>query len=117
MRESNQMANPGASEADINRMTADDMSAYRARVGGPTPLFSIPFGDAEGRVWLPAWHPGAQREGVSYYTIISADGEWLGRVEAPPRLRILDVAGGLVLGAQLDDMDVESVVVHELDGS
>jgi len=41
----------------------------------------------------------------------------LGAVEAPPRFRILDVAGGLVLGVQLDDMDVENVVVYELVGN
>ena len=117
MRDGNQMANPGASVAEINQMTADDMSVYRARVGGAMPLFSRLFGDAEGRVWLPSWRLGAAREGAAAYTVISADGEWLGRVEAPPRLRILDVAGGLVLGAQLDDMDVESAAVYELDGS
>ena len=117
MRESNQMANPDASEARINEMTDDDMSTYRARVGGPMPLFSRLFADAEGRVWLPSWHPGDAREGASHYTVISADGEWLGTVEAPPRLRILDVADGLVLGVQLDDMDVESVAVYELAGN
>ena len=37
-------------------------------------------------------------------------------MEAPPRFRILDVAGGLVLGVHTDDMDVESVVVYELEG-
>jgi len=48
------------------------------------------------------------------YTVISADGEWLGTVEAPPSLRILDVARGLVLGVELDEMDAESVVVYEM---
>ena len=33
------------------------------------------------------------------YTVISADGEWLGRVEAPPRHRILDVAHGSCWGS------------------
>ena len=46
--------------------------------------------------------------------VISGDGEWLGTVEAPPKFRILDVVGGLVLGVQLDEMDVENVVVYEL---
>jgi len=46
--------------------------------------------------------------------VIGPDGEWLGTVETPPRFRILDVAGGLVLGVELDEMDVENVVVYEL---
>ena len=49
--------------------------------------------------------------------VISPNGEWLGRVDAPPDLRILDVAGGRVLGVLKDEMDVESVVVYELIGS
>ena len=48
--------------------------------------------------------------------VISPDGEWLGQVEAPPRFRILDVTGGLVLGVLRDEMDVENVVVYELVG-
>ena len=116
LRAGNQMANPGAPDADIDRMTDEDMAVYRASIGGPMPLFTIPFGDAEGRVWLPSYRPGDGREGAPDYTVISADGEWLGTVEAPSRFRILDVAGGLVLGVHRDDMDVESVVVYELEG-
>ena len=50
------------------------------------------------------------------YTVIAPDGEWLG-VEAPATFRLLDVAGGLVLGVELDEMDVVSVVVYELVGA
>ena len=49
--------------------------------------------------------------------MIGPDGEWLGTVEASARFRILDVAGGLVLGAEKDDMDVESLVMYELVGT
>lgn len=113
-RAGNRLANPGAGEADIDRMTSDDMARYHAVIGGPMPLFSTPFGDSEGRVWLPSFRPGGRAAEIPDYTVISADGEWLGTVEVPPRFRILDVAGGLVLGVQLDDMDVENVVVYEL---
>ena len=50
------------------------------------------------------------------YTVISPDGSWLGHVETPPKLRILDVTGGFVLGVLRDEMDVENVVVYELVG-
>ncbi|MXX34306.1 MAG: hypothetical protein F4107_07700 [Gemmatimonadetes bacterium] len=116
LRASNQMANPGAAAADIDRMTDNDMSVYRAVIGGPMPLFTTTFADAEGRIWLPSYRPGDRSEGDPGYTVISADGEWLGTLEAPPRLRILDVAHGLVLGVQMDEMDVENVVVYELVG-
>ena len=113
-REGNQRANPGASDADIERMTAADMARYHDVLGHAMPLFNTPIGDAEGRIWLPAYLPGGRRVTAPEYTVISADGEWLGTVEAPPRLRILDVAGRLVLGLLRDEMDVESVVVYDL---
>lgn len=116
LRASNQMANPGAAAADIDRMTDNDMSVYRAVIGGPMPLFTTTFADAEGRIWLPSYRPGDRSEGDPGYTVISAEGEWLGTLEAPPRFRILDVAHGLVLGVQMDEMDVENVVVYELVG-
>ena len=114
LRASNQMANPGASDAVIDRMTDDDMATYRAVIGGPMPLFTITFADSEGRIWLPSYRPGDRSEGAPHYTVIGADGEWLGTVEAPPKLTILDVAHGLVLGVQPNEMDVETVVVYEL---
>ena len=117
-REFNRRANPSALDADIERMTASDMAPYRAVLGYPMPLFGPPFADREGRIWLPAYlRPHAygveMRVTVSNYTVISTDGEWLGTVEAPPGLRILDVAGGLVLGVLGDGMG-QSVVVYEL---
>ena len=114
LRAGNELANPGAAAADIDRMTNDDIATYRAVIGGPMPLFTIPYGDSEGRVWLPTYRPGNGTEGAPQYTVISGDGKWLGTVEPPPRFRLLDVAGGLVLGVQLDENDVENVVMYEL---
>ena len=112
----NQRAKPGAPDADIERMTASDMAPYRAVLGYPMPLFDPPSSDGEGRVWLPAYMPGEWPVAVTApdYTVISADGEWLGTVEIPPGLRILDVAGGLVLGVLGDGMEVRSVLLYEL---
>ena len=114
IRDRYRTANPGASDADLDEMTADDMAIYQASIGGPMPLFSRPFGDADGRVWLPPYRPGRAREAAPDYTVIAADGEWLGRVEAPPGFRILDVAGELVLGVLRDEMNVQIVDVYEL---
>ena len=111
------MASPGAPDAVIERMTGEDMAVYRAGTGGPVPLFTIAFGDAAGRVWLPSYRPGDRSEGAPGYTVVSAGGEWLGTAEAPPGFRILGAAGGLVLGVHRDDTDVESVVVYELAGA
>lgn len=110
------MHSPELPEDRIAQITRGNMAIYRATIGRPMPLFSNPFADAEGRVWLPSCKPGGELRDVPPYTVIAPDGEWLGTVEAPPRFRILDVAGGLVLGVELDEMDLVSVVVYELVG-
>ena len=105
--------NYGVSEARLEEIIQRDMSRYRAMIGQPIPFFGTPFADADGNVWLPSYRSAYPEEG-SPYTVISPAGEWLGQVETPPRFRILDVTGGLVLGVLRDEMDVENVVVHEL---
>ena len=101
-------------EAAIEEMIQRALAGYRVEPDQPLPLFGAFFGDDEGRLWLPEYAVVGQRHGYPSYTLISATGEWLGKVEAPPGLRILDVAHGRVLGVVSDDMDVESVVVYEL---
>ena len=103
------------SEARLEEIIQEDMSRYRAMIGQPLPLFGSPLADADGNVWLPSYRPAYPEEG-SPYTVISPAGEWLGQVATPPRFRILDVVGGLVLGVLRDEMDVENVVVYRLAG-
>lgn len=107
---------PNAPEAAITESTLRIMGIYRASIGRPMPLFGTPFADAEGRIWLPSYEPGSERYSAPPYTVIARDGTWMGTVEVPPGFRILDVAGGLVLGMELDEMEVESVAVYELAG-
>jgi len=106
--------NPQLSDAQLAEVTREQMDVFRAVIGRPMPLFGSPFADSEGAIWLPSYKTGGENISTSPYTVIGPDGEWLGTVETPPRFRILDVAGGLVLGVELDEMDVENVVVYEL---
>ena len=103
----------GVSEARLEEIIEEDMARYRAMIGQPIPFFGTPFADADGNLWLPSYRPAYPEEG-SPYTVISPDGEWLGQVETPPRFRILDVTGDLVLGVLRDELDVMNVVVYEL---
>ena len=117
LRDRLRFVNPGASDEEVENMTRRNMARYEADVGNPIWHFRSPFADAEGRVWLPTSMPGGPREGVPPYTVISPDGAWLGMVDGPPGLRILDVGWGRVLGVVTDEMGVESVVVYELVGA
>ena len=103
-------------EEAIEELVRGVLAGYEVEPDQPLPLFGAFFGDDEGRLWLPEFTVASERHGHPSYTLISAAGEWLGKVEAPPGLRILDVARGRVLGVVRDEMDVESVVVYELIG-
>ena len=103
----------GVSDARLEEIIRENMTRYHDMIGQPVPFYGSPFADADGNVWLPSYRPAYPEEG-SPYTVISPDGEWLGQVETPPRFRILDVTGELVLGVLRDEMDVENVVVYGL---
>lgn len=109
----NQVSYSHLPDSQVEEFTREAMGWYYASIGRSLPLYGSPFADGEGRVWLPSYRLVNPQEG-SPYTVISSSGEWLGRVEAPPRFRILDVAGELVLGVLRDEMDVENVVVYRL---
>ncbi|MDE2796569.1 MAG: hypothetical protein OXL34_17270 [Gemmatimonadota bacterium] len=114
LRDRFRFANPGASDEEVESMTKRNMAGHEADLGNPIEHFKSPFADAEGRVWLPTSMPGVPGEGVPPYTVISSEGEWLGTMDGPAELRILDVGRGRVLGIVTDEMGVESVVVYDL---
>ena len=114
LRDRLRFVNPGASDEEVESMTRRNMAQHEADLGNPIEHFKSPYADAEGRIWLPTSMPGIPGEGVPPYTVISPEGEWLGMVDAPPGLRILDVGRERVLGVMTDEMGVESVVVYEL---
>ncbi len=114
MRPRYRLANPDAPIARIEEMVQEYLARRAADLGKPLALFSLPFGDAEGRVWLPSHDVARAREGSPPYALFAPDGEWLGKVDAPPGFRILDVAHGRVLGVVTDAMEVQSIVVHNL---
>lgn len=115
LRETAPRHNPHAqSDEAIEELVTSMLSRYRLDPDEPLPLFATPRGDDEGRIWLGEYAVGYGPRTTTSYTILSAEGEWLGRLDVPDGLRILDVAGGRVLGAAKDEMDVESVAVYEL---
>ncbi len=75
------------------------------------PLFGGVFVDAEGRLWVPGSNLDASRR---LWSVFSDDGFWLGDLEAPEGLRLVDSQGDLVLGIWRDEMDVPYVQVHQI---
>jgi hypothetical protein len=107
--------NPGRSEAELAPFIEEQIARLDVPRGAVLPLAQTMSGDDRGRVWLPEYMPTPGFDFYpSRYDVVDADGTWLGPVQMPPRFRLLDVAGGRVLGVQLDELDVEHVVVYEL---
>ena len=108
-------ANPHIqSEAEFEDLMQRTLSRYELVADEPLPLFTQPFGDREGRLWLGHYTVGARVGGVSGYSILAPDGIWLGEVRAPEGVRLLDVAQDRALGVFRDEMGVESLVLYEL---
>lgn len=118
IRETAHTYNPQAQTDEARAALVESMlGRYEMKPEEPLPLFRIRLGDDEGRIWLGEYIVAAKPFFSPSYTLLSRDGEWLGRVVAPDGLRVLDVAGGRVLGIVDDEMGAESVAVYELVGS
>jgi hypothetical protein len=68
--------------------------------------------DPEGNLWLSPFESFAYTQRV--WTIVSPDGEFLGKVVAPPGLRLYDVGADYVLGRWQDEAQVEFIRLHRL---
>ena len=107
--------NPQArTEEAIEELVTSMLARYQLDPDEPLPLFTPPIADDAGRVWLGEFTVPSDRGAAPSYTILSPEGHWLGSLDLPDGLRILDVVGGQVLGVVKDEMDVESVVVWAL---
>jgi hypothetical protein len=65
--------------------------------------------DPSGRVWLGEYARQAQS-----WQVFDADGRWLGAVQIPRGVRIVQVGGDFVLGVSLDEFGVERVLLFSL---
>jgi hypothetical protein len=82
----------------------------------PFPLFGLIEGDGRGGVWLSEFPADGRNPyyGLSHWSVVAANGEWLGSVTLPDGFRVLDISADRVLGVLRDSMDVESVAVFQL---
>jgi hypothetical protein len=68
--------------------------------------------DLEGNVWVADYSVPSHQ--VTIWRVFTTTGEYLGEVEVPSRLELLDVASDYVLGRWVDDLEVEHIRLHEL---
>lgn len=77
------------------------------------PFYQAAFVDRDQRLWASEWSwpygPPSRR-----WSVFSPEGVWLGDVEAPEGLGIVDVRGDIVLGIWRDEHDVAYFQLHRL---
>jgi hypothetical protein len=70
-----------------------------------------------GRIWVRdyvfEWNAG----GNQHWTVHDTLGRAMGRVTTPPGLEVMQVGPDLVVGVERDELGVEYVVAHSLEGS
>jgi len=86
----------------FDRIVADDEGGIWLRAFPPES-----FGDIDGHLRVPA--PTNRR-----WTVIAADGTWLGDVTLPDRFDLYTVARGRIYGVVKDSLDVQTVQVFRI---
>ena len=85
-----------------------------ATYGEAVPLFARAFVDGDQRLWVSESNWPSLGGVPRSWSVFSPEGMWLGDVEAPEGVRILDIRRDLVLGVWRDQLDVPYVQVHRL---
>ncbi|MGH7503576.1 MAG: hypothetical protein ACREL7_17755 [Longimicrobiales bacterium] len=104
-----------AEEGD--RVTPETLNDYLAFVDDADypaylPAYSALRVDPEGNLWAEDYRIYTQSE--SRWTVFDPTGRWLGTVEMPDGLQVLEIGRDYVLGLLKDEMDVERVSMYTL---
>lgn len=88
------------------------------------PLFGGMVVDDEGNLWVRPYPPDApgfvhlmepeRGRPPEVWRVFDAEGRWLGRVEMPADLEVMDIHGGFVIGLWRDELDVQQVRLHRI---
>lgn len=73
--------------------------------------------DARDHVWLREASRGDTLSPTGFWLVFDTEGRWLGRVEMPSGLEVLEIGENHVLGIFRDELGVEYIGVHRLDRS
>ena len=74
------------------------------------PAYGPVASDPRGNLWLGEWARGPS----GHWTVLGADGGWLGDVTLPEGLIVHQVGADWILGVETDEVDVEYVVLYNL---
>lgn len=81
------------------------------------PAFSRLVADEAGRLWIPEFMAHRPGEEPRSWWVLEPGGDFLGRVDVPPGLRVLRIRDDELLGVETDDFDVPYLVGYSLESS
>jgi hypothetical protein len=86
----------------------------QAAFGDRVPLFDWAFVDGDARLWIASAQWPEHRAAPRRWSIFAPSGAWLGDLDAPPQLRIVDCRDHLVLGIWQEEGEAPLLQVHRL---
>ena len=122
-------------DREARTLTRDDIDAYEASIDDRLPddagrralrqqidawvyPETIPafgsdlIGDADGNVWVPNFT--VTPDPPTRWSVFDVTGRYLGDLDIPPRVKVLDIRGDRLLGLWRDESDVEYVRVYAI---
>jgi hypothetical protein len=97
---------------------AERREAARAAQASIAGKYVPPYGtiaiDRSGNLWVQDF-PGL--EDVQHWTVYDREGSLMGRIALPARFTLYDIGDDLILGRELDELDVEHVRVYGIQRS
>jgi len=106
-------ARRGLSSPEItSERTERALREAREAWGGPRPAFKLLHLDSEANVWFTDFAvPFTEAESGF---VIAANGDWLGAIDFPTEMHILDVTDTHLLATETDEYDVIAVSLYEI---
>lgn len=90
-----------------------ELAAMRPLAEGDLPVIGSVWGDPLGRTWVGQYHWGFTLP--NRLKVFGPRGEWLGFVDLPAHVQILEITEDRILGIETDDFDVQAIAVWELE--
>jgi|GEM_PF-5952010 len=91
---------------------AETLQTQRSAAPGQLPYFRQIYATRDGAAWLGEY--GLSPQFASRFLVITPDGRASHWVTFPRPIRLLDVSAGRVLGIEVDDYEVQSVVMYSI---
>jgi len=101
-------------EVEFPTEPLDSALALVGEIGEPLAVWDRLRADPSGRIWLRHADCRPSPE-VRRWSVVDLDGDDVGSVDVPSKLRLLAVRGRRVVATCWDDLDVEHLIAYELE--